>query len=67
MRTSSVAFSEENVGEGRDEREESYAGLATLGGARLLARRLTTDVVALKSTLCGKRNEKSRDKVVEGK
>ena len=67
VRTSSVAFSKANVREGRDAGEKNDAGLATLGGVRLLVWRLITGAVAVESTLCGRRNEKSRDKVAEEK
>ena len=67
VRTSSIAFSKENVREGRDAAEENNAGSATLGGVRLFTWRLNTGTVAMESTLCGRRNEKSRDKFVEEK
>ena len=67
VNTSSVVFSKGNAREGRDAGEESDAGVATLGGVRLLTLRLNTGTVAVDSTLCGRRSEKSRDKVVEGK
>ena len=67
VRTSSVAFSKANVREGRDAGEKNDAGLATLGGVRLFAWRLNTGNEVVESTLSGRRNEKSRDKIVEGK
>ena len=67
VRTSSVVFSKANVREGRDAGEKNDAGIATLDGVRLLVWRLITVVVAVESTLCGRRNEKSRDKVAEEK
>ena len=67
VRTSSVALSKANVREGRDAGKKNDAGLATLGGVRLFAWRLNTGNEVVESTLSGRRNEKSRDKIVEGK
>ena len=65
--TPSVEFSKENAKEGRDAREERDTCLATLGGVGLFTCRLNTGNLAVESTICGRRNKKSRDKVVEGK
>ena len=67
VRTSSVAFSKTNTWEGRNAGEENDAGVATLGGVRLFTLRLNTGTVAVESILYGRRSEKSRYKVVEGK
>ena len=67
VNTSSVVFSKGNVREGRDAGEKNDAGLATLGGVRLFAWRLNTGNEVMESTLSGRRNEKSRDKVAEEK
>ena len=67
VRTSSVVFSKANVREGRDVGKDNDAGVATLGGVRLYTLRLSTGTEMLESTLYGRRSEKSRDKVVEGK
>ena len=67
MRMSFVAFSKENVGEGSDVGYGLDADFGTRGGVRIITGRLITGSVARKATFCGSLNEKSSDKVVEGK
>ena len=64
--TSPVAFSKANTKEGRDAGEGNDAGVATLDGVRLFTLRLNIGTVSVESTLCGRRSEKSINKVVEG-